>query len=117
MAERRLKTYVHVGGELYGPSSEVPPEVAEQIGDHAWDDGTDETGDEPARVGFDDPSTQRAQGSASEAPPRTGRGSGVEAWRQYAAQNDLDVPADASREDVIAAAEGAGLIEPEQPKE
>lgn len=38
----------------------------------------------------------------SEEPPRSGRGSGIEAWVTYAESLDLDVPDDASRDDVIA---------------
>lgn len=112
MAGRRLKTFVHVGGTAYGPDDDVPADVAEQIGDHAWADDSDEGGDEPDRVGFVDPNARTA--TTDEAPPRSGRGSGVEAWRAYAARHDLDVPADASREDIIAAAEDADLIEREE---
>jgi hypothetical protein len=108
---RRLRTYVHVDGTAYGPDDDVPAEVAERIGEHAWTDDSDQ-GDAEPTVGFTDPGTR--QSSTSGAPPRSGRGSGVEAWRQFAAQNDLDVPADASREDIIAAAEDADLIEREE---
>lgn len=31
MARRRLNTFVHVGGQAYGPEDDVPDEVAEQI--------------------------------------------------------------------------------------
>jgi len=41
-------------------------------------------------------------------PPKTGKGSGPEAWRAYAEKVDVEVPADASREDVIAAVDAAG---------
>jgi len=113
---RRLKTFVHVGGDAYGPDDEVPAEVAERIGDHAWEDDSEVRGEDgPDTVGFADPSTSQPQ--IVEAPPRSGRGSGVEAWRAFAEQHELDVAADATREDIIAAAESAGLIEPEQPKE
>ncbi|MFG2468722.1 hypothetical protein ACGFXB_25150 [Streptomyces canus] len=112
MAGRRLKTFVHVGGTAYGPDDDVPAEVAEQIGDHAWADDSDESGDEPDRVGFVDPNARRA--TTGEAPPRSGRGSGVDAWRAFAEQHELDVAPDASREDIIAAAEDAGLIEREE---
>ena len=38
MAEqRRLKTYVHVDGAVYGPGDDIPAEVAARIGDHAWE--------------------------------------------------------------------------------
>lgn len=41
-------------------------------------------------------------------PPRQGPGSGVEKWREYAAAQQVEVAADASREDVIAALDQAG---------
>ncbi|MET9729236.1 hypothetical protein ABZZ79_00795 [Streptomyces sp. NPDC006458] len=104
---RRLIAYVHVDGKAYGPDSEVPADVAKRIGDHAWADA-DSTAEAPSPAGVGD------SGMTKEAPPRSGRGSGVEAWRAYAEQHDLDVAADASREDIIAAAEGAGLIEREE---
>lgn len=34
---RRLTSFVHVGGKVYGPDDNVPAEVAAKIGDHAWD--------------------------------------------------------------------------------
>lgn len=34
-------------------------------------------------------------------PPRAGRGSGVEAWATYAKSLDLDVPDDATRDEII----------------
>jgi hypothetical protein len=97
---RRLIAYVHVDGVAYGPDSKVPAGVAKKIGDHAWADA-----DEPA---VDE------QSAGDEAPPRSGRGSGVEAWRAFAEQHELDVAPDASREDIIAAAEAAELIEREE---
>lgn len=45
----------------------------------------------------------------SEAPPKGGPGSGKEAWAAYAAANDVDVPEDATRDDIIAACESAGV--------
>lgn len=44
-------------------------------------------------------------------PPRTGAGSGAEAWRAYAGRQGVDVPPDASRDDVIGALEDAGKLE------
>jgi hypothetical protein len=41
-------------------------------------------------------------------PPRGGPGSGAPAWRSYAASVGVDVPQEASREDVIEALEAAG---------
>jgi hypothetical protein len=115
---RRLNTHVHVAGAWYGPDDTVPDDVAGKIGDHAW---ADDDQDDGGTVGFTDPADgdqgNGGEGGGVEAPPRSGRGSGVEAWRTFAEQNALDVADDASREDIIAAAEQAGLVEPEQPKE
>ncbi|MFF5285191.1 hypothetical protein [Streptomyces sp. NPDC013171] len=116
---RRLRGYVHVDGKAYGPADELPASVAKRIGSHAFVDDTDdvligESG--PETVGFTGP---RADGSGGdvEVPPRSGRGSGIDAWRAFLADHEINVDADASREDMIAAAEQAGLVEPEQPKE
>lgn len=111
---RRLKTFVHVGGNAYGPGDDVPPEVAEQIGDHAWQSGDDDQGDAEPHVGFEDPTARKL---ADTEPPRSGRGSGVEAWRTFAEQHGVGTDSDMSREDIIAACEAAGVVEPEQPKE
>ncbi|MFD3517710.1 hypothetical protein [Streptomyces sp. NPDC058657] len=98
---RRLIGYVHVGGRAYGPDDEVPADVARRIGDHAWQD----------RADVEDLDDQADQGQA---PPRSGRGSGVEAWRAFATQHDVEVADDATREDIIAACEAAGVIEQEE---
>ncbi|MEU0992002.1 hypothetical protein [Streptomyces sp. NPDC005953] len=109
MSERRLIAYVHVDGVAYGPDDEIPAAVAKMIGDHAWADGSEASVDE-------------GQGKTSDTtspPPRTGRGSGAEAWREFAARHvdaDLDVSG-WSKEQVISVLEEAGVIEREQPKE
>lgn len=46
-------------------------------------------------------------------PPRSGKGSGVEAWRSFANLAGVKVPADASRDDIIAACERARVIDAE----
>lgn len=54
----------------------------------------------------------KEQGDGDEQPPtppaQGGPGSGAEAWRNYAAKVGVDVPQDASRDDVITALEAAG---------
>ncbi|MFB7212705.1 hypothetical protein [Streptomyces sp. NPDC056255] len=97
---RRLIAYVHVAGVAYGPGDDVPPEAARRIGAHAWDADEQDDGDQAP--------------GPSEAPPRSGRGSGVEAWRQFAEQHNVEVAADASREDIVAACEAAELVEREE---
>jgi len=42
-------------------------------------------------------------------PPKGGAGSGAPAWRKYAASKNVEVAEDASREDVVAALEAAGV--------
>lgn len=44
------------------------------------------------------------------APPRAGRGSGLEAWQAWADSAGVDYPDDASRADIIAACEDAGVL-------
>ena len=109
---RRLNAYVHVDGEWYGPDSTVPARVAEKIGDHAWDDGSDQ--DDATEVGFTDSSTGQVPAGAGEAPPRSGRGSGRDAWVAYAEANGLDVGEDHTREQIIADLEERGVIEREE---
>lgn len=50
---RKLKANVYVGTEWYGPAygnaDQVPDEVAEKIGDHAWEDDEPEAGEAPVR--------------------------------------------------------------------
>jgi len=106
---RRLIAYVHVDGKAYGPDDQVPAAVAERIGGHAWTDA-DSAAEAPSPVGVG----ESGGTPVDVAPPRSGRGSGVEAWRAFAEQHDVEVAADASREDIIAAAEAAGVVEREE---
>jgi hypothetical protein len=50
---------------------------------------------EMSRAGGDDP------------PPKGGAGSGIEEWTAYATAHGIDVPADATRDDIITAVEAA----------
>lgn len=59
-------------------------------------------GDGPRADGADDE-------GQDEPPPKGGAGSGAPAWRAYAARKGVTVPADASREDVVAALDEAGI--------
>ncbi|MET9096240.1 hypothetical protein ABZX72_29595 [Streptomyces cyaneofuscatus] len=118
MSRRQLKTYVHVDGVAYGPGDQVPKKVAEKIGAHAWETVPAWEGeDAPETVQVTDPGDTNPPGGGTppgvEAPPRSGKGSGIDAWRGFAERQDLEVPADASRDDIIAACEAAALIEPE----
>lgn len=83
----RLTTFVHVHGDdgvthVFGPDSTVPAWVREAVTNpNAWD-------------GADEP-------SGSSAPPRAGKGSGLPAWADYASRLGIEVPEDATREDIF----------------
>jgi hypothetical protein len=82
-------------GEVVGtePGSTVTGLTVDEVKDEAdQQDGPSEPGGE----------------SASAAPPQGGPGSGKEAWAQYAAAQDVSVPEDASRDEIIAAVKAAG---------
>lgn len=63
-----------------------------------------------AELGDDDGADGGGSGKGTDGPPpKGGPGSGAPAWREYAASKQVEVPADASREDVIAALDEAGV--------
>lgn len=101
---RRLIAYVHVDGVAYGPNDTVPPKVAKRIGDHAWTDAGQDGADEAL---VNDPGDV-------DPPPRSGRGSGREAWVAFAEAHELDVDEDRTREQIIADLEERGVIEREE---
>lgn len=89
MAGRKLAVNTTIAGATYEAGSVPPADVAEQITNPAcW-------GDVPSAD--DGP------------PPMSGKGSGVKAWADYAAANDVEVGEDASREDIVAALTDAGV--------
>lgn len=94
---RRLKGSVPVhspqGTTWYGPGDEIPPEVAEKIGDHAW---------------VEDEVEDQEDDDAEGPPPQSGKGSGVKAWAAYAASLGVDVGEDPTREDIIDVLRDAG---------
>lgn len=104
---RALRTYVHVHDEdgqthVFGPDDEVPAWAAKRITNPAaWEDDAGE-----------DTGGQQAGGEQTGAPPRSGKGSGKEAWAAYAAQHDVKLENDATREDYIAELERRGVISP-----
>jgi hypothetical protein len=53
----------------------------------------------------DNSGDESGSGDGSEAPPRTGRGSGADAWREYATGLGIEVPEDAGRDDIVALVE------------
>jgi len=59
------------------------------------------------RVSVTPPGPTQATGEGP--PPKGGAGSGAPAWRDYAASKGVEVSADASREDVLAALDAASV--------
>lgn len=100
---RKLTTFVHVADEhgsmhVFGPGDEVPGWVEKAITNpDVWE------GAEQASAPADPVVTQDGP------PPKGGAGSGAPAWREYAARNNVEVAEDASREDVVAALDAAGV--------
>ena len=97
----RLNCHVTSGLASYGPGDDVPAEVvAAFAGQDVWE-GPPDTPD-PQTVG-------EAPGGAVQAPqqpPTSGKGSGLDSWRDYATSLGITVPDDATRDDIIAAVTG-----------
>lgn len=132
MSRPKLATYVHVADKhdqmhVFGPDNPPPDWAIPKITNpKAWAGGKvpgtiesrdderarllarlaelDETGDNPGSDGEDG----KREGDDAP-PPKSGPGSGAPKWREYAASHQVDVPADASRETVIAALDEAGV--------
>lgn len=82
-------------GHAFGPDDEVPAWAAKLITNpKAW---------------VEAPASDTAEPEKAPVPPRGGPGSGAEAWAEYAKANGFDVPADASREEIIEALDGEGI--------
>lgn len=95
----------------FGPGEDLPDWAAKQISNpDVWD------GEPPAHIrGQDDakkePASQAPAASAAQEPPRSGKGSGRDAWAAYAASRSVEVKGDASRDDIIDQLAERGLIE------
>lgn len=92
----RLVSYVHVfddEGEphAFGPDDDVPEWAAAKMGPHCFETDAD------AVEGVE--------------PPRAGKGSGRDAWAEFASTKGVDVEADASRDEIIAQLADAGYVE------
>lgn len=78
------------GERVFIAAGEEPPaEVRDLLGDHLFDGGDGE--------------------DASEVPPQSGRGSGKDAWAAYAEAHGVTVDEDATRDQIIADLEAAGV--------
>jgi hypothetical protein len=110
-ARRRLAVYVTVAGRpgdsagfaTFGPDDEVPAWAAEQMGEHVWE----KSSDAEAKAKAD--AEAKAKADAEAIPAKAGAGSSKDAWAAYAAAHDVTVDENASRDDIIAACEAAGV--------
>lgn len=100
-----LAVHLHKDGEVHSflPGDEVPGWAAEQMGDHCFAGGEDQFDEEGAH-----PPVINGGASAGGPPPQSGRGSGIDAWRDYALDQEIDVQEDWTREQIIAELEAAG---------
>jgi hypothetical protein len=57
--------------------------------------------------------SQQVSGGDVPEPSRSGRGSGLEAWRVFAESRGVATDSDMSRDDIIAACERAGVVSTE----
>lgn len=92
---RKLTSTVYLTAEdgsvtSYGPGDTVPADVAKRITNpDVWEGSDDAESDGP--------------------PPRAGAGSSKDKWVAYAEANGVTVDEDATRDDIIAAVEAAGV--------
>ena len=89
----KLNTFVTVhsadGDSItFGPDDELPTWAEKAISNpNVWDEA---------------PEAQTEETGADGEPPRAGAGSGLDAWKTYAAAQGIEVPEDAKREDIFA---------------
>jgi hypothetical protein len=95
-----LVAHVHVQDEkgethVFGPGSDVPAWAKKQITNPAaWGPEVDDETSDPSE------------------PPRGGKGSGIEVWREYATETlQLTVPEDATKDEIIT------LVDASKPQE
>ncbi len=85
----------------YRLGDKVPADVVKRLGDSEAlfdrDGGDDEPDEQPDDKGS----------SKSEIPAKAGAGSSRDAWAAYAKANDVEVPEDAKRDDIIALLDAA----------
>jgi hypothetical protein len=112
----RLRTTVHVVDlegrpRAFGPGEDLPDWAAGQIRNpDVWEGELPAHLDEAGGVREQIAVQVEAQPEMPE-PPRSGTGSGRDAWAAYATRYGVDVPDGASRNDIVNALAARGLIE------
>lgn len=89
----KLNTFVtvHKDGEpfTFGPADDVPSWAEKAISNpNVWEEAPEAADETPT--------------GADGEPPRAGAGSGLDVWKAYAADQGIEVPEDAKREDIFA---------------
>lgn len=107
----RLRTTVHVTDldgrtRAFESGQDLPDWAAAQITNpDVWE------GELPRHLQCEqDPSRPPEDASPAE-PPRAGKGSGRDVWAAYAASRGVEVPGDASRDDIVSALTERGIVE------
>lgn len=94
MSARKAARYVTVAGRTYAPGEKIPAEVVELIDNPAVWESDEEPEDDEEPEGL---------------PPMSGKGSGRDAWAAYAQANGVAVDDDATRDQIVAGLEAAGV--------
>lgn len=83
---------------VISPGDPIPGWALDKIDAHCFVDG------EKPKAG-----SKAAEPDNDGPPPQSGKGSGKDAWVAYAEANDVEVADDATKDDIIAACESAGV--------
>jgi hypothetical protein len=109
---RKLATYTTFEGVTYAPGEDAPEGIDNPaaFSVEAWQSGELVAAQvpPPAPAAEDvEPEVEASDAEPSDeelsAPPKAGPGSSIDAWRAYAESRGVDLPKDASRDEIIAA--------------
>jgi predicted component of type VI protein secretion system len=89
------------------PVAEPAPARAPETPDG---DNDEDEQPEPTPVEITEPAPADPPAPQPDSPPTRGKGSGLEAWQAYATAVGVSYPADATRNDIIAACREAGVL-------
>lgn len=83
----KLTKDVLAGGRVFPAGTSREDDAADVIPDGPW---------------WDSQESPKQSAEKPQEPPRSGRGSGVDAWREYADSLGVQYPQDATRDDIVA---------------
>lgn len=112
----RLNTFVHVRDDegldhAFGPSDVVPAWAQEKITNpDVWaSEGVEPAAATAVPTEKDQKPSTEGSGTPGPVPPKSGKGSGVAAWKTYATDKGFEFDDDVTREEIIAALEADGI--------